>query len=63
MDAVLLGVFVALSLASSAPGASRSGSSAKASGRIFSPTWRLSCVSVAYQTWPMPPSPILAVTW
>ena len=42
--------------------ASRSGSLAKASGRIFSATWRLSCVSVACQTWPMPPSPRSVVT-
>ena len=37
--------------------ARRSGSAAKASGRIFSATSRLSCVSVACQTCPMPPSP------
>ena len=42
--------------------ARRSGSAAKASGRIFSATWRLSCVSVACQTWPMPPSPRSEVT-
>ena len=42
--------------------ARRSGSAAKASGRIFSATWRLSWVSVACQTWPMPPSPMRAVT-
>ena len=42
--------------------ASRSGSAAKASGRIFSATWRLSWVSVACQTCPMPPSPRRAVT-
>ncbi len=35
---------------------------AKASGRIFSATWRLSWVSVACQTCPMPPSPRRAVT-
>ena len=38
------------------------GSSAKASGRIFRATWRLSWVSVACQTWPMPPSPKSEVT-
>ena len=32
--------------------ASRSGSAAKASGRVFRATWRLSWVSVACQTWP-----------
>ena len=42
--------------------ASRSGSAAKASGRIFSATWRPSWVSVACQTWPIPPSPMRAVT-
>jgi PadR family transcriptional regulator PadR len=34
----------------------------KASGRIFSATWRLSWVSVACQTCPMAPSPMRAVT-
>ena len=42
--------------------ARRSGSAAKASGRIFRATSRLSCVSVACQTWPMPPSPSRVVT-
>ena len=37
--------------------ASRSGSAAKASGRSFRATSRLSCVSVACQTCPIPPSP------
>ncbi len=31
-------------------------------GRIFRATWRLSWVSVACQTWPMPPSPKSEVT-
>src|SRR5262245_52391851 len=39
----------------------RSGSSANASGRILMATSRLSLVSVARQTSPMPPSPSLAV--
>ena len=41
---------------------SRSASSAKAPGRIFRATWRLSWVSVACQTCPIPPSPMRAVT-
>ena len=31
-------------------------------GRILIATWRFSLVSVARYTWPMPPSPICAVT-
>ena len=42
--------------------ARRSGSSAKASGRIFSATLRFSLVSVACQTCPIPPSPRRTVT-
>ena len=42
--------------------ASRSGSLAKASGRIFSAIRLLSWVSVACQTWPMPPSPMNLAT-
>jgi len=42
--------------------ARRSGSLAKASGRIFSATWRLSWVSVVCQTCPIPPSLMSAET-